>query len=505
MCKRTFLAALASVALLAACDKNKENEVIPVSFSSFGFYAKDNAGVLKTDYIEESFTSDVISFTLPYGTDPDALKTLVPEFTVTEGASVNVADASGAPDGNDLVSGVSAIDCSSDVQLVVFLKNNYKAYTLSVKVAEPAKWEKVAETSLGVKGDPVLAVNSKDGVTYVAGSAPNADGVAEPHLFKLEGAELKDVAGALAAVNSDYFAMDVSSDGTPYVSFLDKAVKKQCVMKVSGSKAELVGDAAAMYQTTGSSNSSVGLFAFSASDIWCAQYNNERNVSVDRRALNLAHFDGSVRTNANSIPGRNAKDYAYCVLGKYVASVPYLFVYNQNDNSISLYKYDSGAWGSVFERLKLKKEDGTTDSVLNLRAFDFDVASNGDIYVMAGADYSVEEVYNLAVVKISAKDNAQTILGGVMPVNINDCRSASMGLGLDDVPYVVYTKPEGDVKYACVTTIDTKAKTWLEGEKLSSNPSEFVVLRFADKSLGYIVSKEKVGDATKYVLYSVAK
>ena len=101
MSKRTFLAALASVALLAACDKNKENEVIPVSFSSFGFYAKDNAGVLKTDYIEENFNSDVISFTLPYGTDPDALKTLVPEFTVTEGASVNVADASGAPDGKD--------------------------------------------------------------------------------------------------------------------------------------------------------------------------------------------------------------------------------------------------------------------------------------------------------------------------------------------------------------------------------------------------------------------
>ena len=326
MSKRTFLAALASVALLAACDKSKEDEVIPVSFSSFGFYAKDNAGVLKTDYIEENFNSDVISFTLPYGTAPEALKTLVPEFVVTEGASVNVADASGAPDGKDLVSGVSAIDCSSDVQLVVFLKNNYKAYKLSVKIAEPAKWSKVAETALVVKADPVLAVNSKDGVPYVAGSAPNAENVAEPHLFKLDGTELKDVAGALAAVNSDYFAMDVSSDGTPYVSFLDKVVKKQCVMKVSGQEAELVGDAAAMYQTAGGSNSSVGLFAFSSSDIWCAQFNNERNVSVDRRALNLAHFDGSVWTNANSIPGRNAKDNAYCVLGKYVASVPYLFV-----------------------------------------------------------------------------------------------------------------------------------------------------------------------------------
>ena len=49
MFKRTLLAALASVALFAACDKEKEKEeVIPVSFSSFGFYAKDNADVLKT-------------------------------------------------------------------------------------------------------------------------------------------------------------------------------------------------------------------------------------------------------------------------------------------------------------------------------------------------------------------------------------------------------------------------------------------------------------------------
>lgn len=35
MSKRAFLAALASVALLAACDKSKEDEVIPVYFFIF--------------------------------------------------------------------------------------------------------------------------------------------------------------------------------------------------------------------------------------------------------------------------------------------------------------------------------------------------------------------------------------------------------------------------------------------------------------------------------------
>lgn len=223
MSKRTFLAALASVALLAACDKSKEDEIVSVSFSSFGFYAKDNADVLKSDYIEESFNSDAISFTLPYGTDPDALKTLVPEFAVTEGASVNVADASGAPDGKDLVSGSTPIDCSSDVQLVVFLKNNYKAYKLSVKIAAPAKWSKVAETALNVKYTPALAVNPKDAVPYVAGTSPNENGEAAPHLFKLDGTELKDVAGALAIAKADGVSLSFDASGVPYVAFADGA------------------------------------------------------------------------------------------------------------------------------------------------------------------------------------------------------------------------------------------------------------------------------------------
>ena len=463
MFKRFLLAALASVALFAACDKNKEEEeIIPVSFSSFGFYAKDNAGVLKTDYIAENISTGVISFTLPYGTDPAALKTLVPGFAVTEGASVNVADASGAPDGKNIVSGVTPVDFSAEVQLVVFLKNNFKAYTVSVKIAEPAKWGKVAESSLVMDSNPAFAINPKDGAPYVAGSSVNADKVAVPHLLKLDGAELKDVAGALAEVGSEHFAIDICSDGTPYVSFLDKVVKKQCVMKVSGSKAELVGEANAMYKTGGGSNSSVGLFAFSTSDIWCAQYNDERKVLVERRALNLAHFDGSAWTNAISIPGRNATDYAYCVLGKYVAGVPYLFIYNQNTQSVSLYKYASNAWGAVFESLKLKKADESTD----------------------------------------AKDKAQTLIGGEMTIDIDKSRSASMSLDSNDVPYVVYTKPEGNDKYAYFTFIDAKTKTWSNEEKLSSNPSDFVVLRFDDKGLGYIVSKETIDKATKYVLYS---
>ncbi len=221
--------------------------------------------------------------------------------------------------------------------------------------------------------------------------------------------------------------------------------------------------------------------------------------------MNLAHYDGSTWTNAIPISGRNANDYAYCVLGKYVANVPYLLVFNQNTNSISLYKYASNAWSAVFESLKLKKADGTADAKLNLRALDFDIASGGDIYVMVGADYSVADLFNLGVVRIAAKDNSQTLIGGELSIDINKSRSASMGLDNNDVPYLVYTKPEGDAKYACITHIDAKSKTWSAEEKLSTNPSDFVVLRYDDKGRGYIVSSETIGESKKYVLYSSAE
>lgn len=363
MSKRAFLAALASVALLAACDKSKEDEVIPVSFSSFGFYAKDNAGVLKTDYIEESFNSDLISFTLPYGTDPEALKTLVPEFTVTEGASVNVADASGAPDGKDIVSGSTPVDCSSDVQLVVFLKNNYKAYKLSVKIAEPAKWSKVAETALNVKYTPALAVNPKDGVPYVVGTSPNENGEAAPHLFKLDGAELKDVAGALAIAKADGVSLSFDPTGVPYVAFADGAfTNKYSVKRVADGKGTYVGEGGKMFGTSATFNSVSAVFPISENDVWCAHFNNTNKVAVPRRGLNLAHFDGSGWTNGVTIAGREPASYANGVFGRTINGVPYLYVYGTKTKSvpshISLYKLDGGNWTTIFENLEVLGTDG---------------------------------------------------------------------------------------------------------------------------------------------------
>lgn len=511
MRNRTFLAALASVALLAACDKNKENEVIPVSFSSFGFYAKDNAGALKTDYIEANFNSDVISFTLPYGTDPDALKTLVPEFTVTEGASVNVADASGAPDGNDLVSGVSAIDCSSDVQLVVFLKNNYKAYTLSVRVAEPARWEKVAETSLSVKYTPALAVNPKDGVPYVAGTSPNENGEAAPHLFKLDGAELKDVAGALAIAKADGVSLSFDPAGVPYVAFADGAfTNKFSVKRVADGKGTYVGEGGQMFGTSATFNSVSAVFPISENDIWCAHFNNTNKVAVPRRGLNLAHYDGSGWTNGVAIAGREPASYANGVFGRTINGVPYLYVYGTKTKSvpshISLYKLDGGNWTTIFENLEVLGTDGQPVGGYSAFFSDFDIASDGTVYLLFCVLFNAADDYQIGVVKYDPATGKQVIVGGVMTdtINMNSSTTASMALDSNDVPYVSISYKDGDVMKTTVRHIDSKTKTWSELETLASN-SNFSDIVFAEDGTGYIVTRETVGEDTKYVLYSTAK
>ena len=511
MSKRTFLAALASVALLAACDKSKEDEIVSVSFSSFGFYAKDNADVLKSDYIEESFNSDAISFTLPYGTDPEALKTLVPEFAVTEGASVNVADASGAPDGKDIVSGSTPIDCSSDVQLVVFLKNNYKAYKLSVKIAEPAKWSKVAETALNVKYTPALAVNPKDAVPYVAGTSPNENGEAAPHLFKLDGTELKDVAGALAIAKADGVSLSFDASGVPYVAFADGAfTNKYSVKRVADGKGTYVGEGGQMFGTSAMFNSVSAVFPISEKEVWCAHYNNTNKVAVPRKGLNLAHYDGAGWTNGVAIAGRAPASYANGVFGKTINGVPYLYVYGTKTSSvpshISLYKLDGGNWTTIFENLEVLGTDGQPVGGYSAYFSDFDIASDGTVYLLFCVLFNAADDYQICVVKYDPATGKQVIVGGVMTdtTKMTSSTTASMALDSNDVPYVSISYKDGNVMKTAVRHIDSKTKTWSELVTLASN-SYFSDIVFAEDGTGYIVTRVIVGEDTKYVLYSTAK
>lgn len=511
--KNLFWAALACTALFTACKDDEKDEIIPVSFSEFGLYAEDNSDFLKTDYVAEDLTGTAISFTLPYGTDPDAVKALAPRFVATEGAAVNVADETGAPSGDALVSGASTVDFSSDVTLVISLKNNYKAYTVSVKIAEPAKWTQVASSAVDMKRDPVLAINPVDGVPYVAGAVKDDTYDSYPVLLKLEESELKDVAGYLSNGSANYMSISFNPSGVPYVSYYNgskypedatAALNKQTVMKVESGTASYVGDPTAMLKTTGSSTSSVALFVLADDDIWCAHYANNAGSVITKRAVNLCHFDGSAWTTEMSLSGRTMTDYAYNITGKVIGGVPYMYIFNQNTNSNSLYKLVSGSWETVFESLKFKMIDGTADiDKQYITAQDFDIASDGGIYVMTGADYITTGVYNLGVVRIDPADFSQTIVGGVYEgADMSKIKVASFDLDANDVPYLAMTLSDGTVKRPCLMYIDSETKSWSEPEYLSQDAANYITIRFAEDGKGYVVVKENTDTSSKYVLYT---
>ena len=78
-------------------------------------------------------------------------------------------------------------------------------------------------------------------------------------------------------------------------------------------------------------------------------------MSVPRRGLNLAHFDGSAWSNGLPIAGREPAAYANGVFGKTINGESYLFTYGTKTKTIpshiSMYKLDNGAWSTIFENL----------------------------------------------------------------------------------------------------------------------------------------------------------
>ena len=366
-------------------------------------------------------------------------------------------------------------------------------------------------TSLNVKATPALAVNPKDGVPYVAGTSPNENDEAAPHLFKLDGTELKDVAGALAIAKADGVSLSFDPAGVPYVAFADGAfTNKYSVKRVADGKGTYVGEGGQMFGTSAMFNSVSAVFPISEKDVWCAHYNNTNKVAVPKRGLNLAHYDGSGWTNGVAIAGREPASCANGVFGRIINGVPYLYVYGTKTSKvpshISLYKLDGGNWTTIFENLEVLGTDGQPVGGYSAYFSDFDIASDGTVYLLFCVLFNAADDYQIGVVKYDPATGKQVIVGGVMTdtINMNSSTTASMALDSNDVPYVSISYKDGDVMKTAIRHIDSKTKTWSELVTLASN-SNFSDIVFAEDGTGYIVTRETVGEDTKYVLYSTAK
>ena len=499
MKKLLFLAAAAACAF--ACKPAEEEvPVVDVTMSSFAFTAEKNAA-LKSDITVEK-PSSAVSVVLPYGTEDEVLKSLIPTFTVTEGATVTVGE-------DEIESGVTALDFTYPVDFLVTVNEKSNAlYTVTVKVGEPEAFvfaAKSAESDSISKG-PYLAINPKTHQPYfgvISKTAESAD--KRPQVFRYDGAGIVKVCDVTNSI-ADQPTLGFAEDGTPYFACYDGS-KFVNLYKIDGSGASVVGEEGKLYKPlTNAYYSTIGLLPLSATSVYIGYGLNANAGNLKKRTLNLAHFDGTGWTQELGIQGRNVSDYAYETISKTIGGIGYLFIFNQNAHSLSLYRFASDIT-TIFESIKFTKapaEEGAEaqQAKVHLYGIDFDIASDGTPYfvVATEASSSVASGYSPAVYKYNLEENKAELVGGILTnIDVNESKYVSLALDANDVPYVAYRNAEtGNVNY---TYIGTKTKVWVEPITLSSDDADCIKIRFAEDGVGYISYESAADKDHRIALY----
>lgn len=488
--KKFYLMALcAAVAAFTGCEQKIPVPAPEAEFLAyFGFEACE--GVFpEAVRVDEPEASGVIEFTTPVGTEADAYKALVPVFETTSPDAV-VTDA----EGNVIESG-KPFDFSKDVDIYVTMTNEggetSTMYTVSVKAKAALTWTLLAETTEEAGYAPFMAINPKDGMPYVASRTASATGY-YPMAYKISEGAFAPVVGnspIFREFRTDEVSLGFDKNGVVYTAFRDYEkgttadLAKTSVMKLDGTPSFVGEQCAIVYP-----REVTAIFPKSSNDIWVAFTAGKQVGNVASRCLELAQWNGSAWTTEMEMPGRTASDYAYYVEPVHAAGVDYMFVYNQNSHSVSLYKLGDNGWSTVVEGLKFNKADGTagTEKMLNLRSLDCDVASNGDVYFMVGCQF-VTEAYNVAVVRYRPSDQSQTIIGGVTDRDIDDDRYFSMALDAFDTPYLAYRNAAENKLY--IQYIDNKTKTWSTPAAVSAcTVEDMPTIRFNEAGVGYIAA-----------------
>lgn len=522
---KMLLVVAAAMLALASCDKTgKDVNPVPVSVSmeNFGFTAESNPGLV-SDVIVTVGSENNIKISLPFGFPASALQNLVPTFSVPENASVTF---NGEPfDIGD------TYDFSEPVDIVISIDEKSNAmYTVTVEIQSAPNWMKVAESEIEMGCEPYLAINPVDNVPYLLGYQRNLkDGTLEasmnyPDLLRLEGNTLKSVCGALIEERASYFGLGFSPAGNAYVSLgnytmIDGTIKSSAqrtqVYKVTSSGAVKLGSD--LVTVGGNTVTSNAVVAISDNEIYDVFFSNAAvtGLGLAKRGVDCAKFDGTSWTDGGQISDREKSITTYEIITKTVAGVPYVLILNFSLISVSLYKYEDNAWTTVFHDMKplrTDRENPISTADYQYSSLDFDVASNGDVYVFASADFQTAGTKEYGVVRARRVVNAgdtgpvesweQSLVGGVIKAATHaQARYASFALDANDNIFVVWSNAIKDTEIkTSVTWIDPETRLWAEPVVLTDVKTEGAVIRFAEDGTGYIGYHDMA--TNKYVLCS---
>ncbi len=490
--KKLLFFVAAALCAFACKPAEEEVPVVEVKLSSFGFTAGKNAA-LKSDITVEN-PSSAVSIVLPYGTEEEAVKSLIPTFTVTEGATVTVGE-------DEIESGVTAVDFTYPVDFLITVNEKSNAlYTVTVTFGEPAKWAKKAESAIEFTSEPAMTLSPDGRNLYLFGYDKEGS---HPVMLAYDGAALTQI-GDTGEEVAQYIASGCSPDGVPYGAFYDKTSKQVKVYAYKDGKAEAVGDASAILQPTGNSVGSSSIVPVAENNVYLFLMSSKADTGsgLVKRGVNVCHWNGTEWSQFGTLPDWPGSA-TYDTRAKWVDGVPYIFILDYTNAEFYIYKYADNAWQTVcaaIHPLKTDNETPITTASFKYGAMNFDIASNGDVYLVAGANYASEE-NEIGVVKYDINKKTTSIVGGVLSgVLTDDCRYLSMALDENDVPYIVYgnTFLEGEPSY--VRYINSKTRLWSEPVAVEANQTSGIDIQFGADGAGYIVYLDST--TSKYVVCS---
>ena len=453
---------------------------------TFGFYAKDNPGILLQDYVIDPVSGN--SLNIEMSRDVNKSK-LIARFTTSTNASVTIS-------GTMQTSGVSFNDFTIPVDYIITEGSINARYTVTIMKAADFVWKRASVLMSNTTNTMIMRVNPKNAnpyVYYVRDAATAAEKKATVSQFadgawSPVGSNLGFSDGEIGTI----LGISFNSAGDPIVLYPDytASVSRSATVQQFkngawtnlGSKG--ITDVRYGYGTLGIQPVTENPAIFVTNDV--------AGGVLERRALNIAYFNGTSWNSNQTIPGRDPLKYASLQVSKTVGDALYLGIFkNGGVQTYSVHKFQNNTWTTIIDDAI---EPGATN--LNLRDFDMDVDAKGNIYVVAADDAS--GTYKPRVKKYDAQTKTWSQVGSLVPYDFNLGRYFSLKVSPLGVPYLMYRNIQNQ---PTVISIDSDTKDWTSPHVLENvETTADLYIDFTPSGIGYAAF---INPSNQVVLYQL--
>ncbi|HRZ98391.1 MAG TPA: hypothetical protein P5084_12615 [Paludibacter sp.] len=446
--KKKFFILLAIAGLFASCKVDEPEIVYESKFISFGFYAEDNNGVIFQDYVIDTVKTNAIAINLPDEVDKTAL---VARFTTSVNDVVTVGTVA-------QVSKVTANNFSAPVDYIVTEGTSNIKYTVTIGKAPSFVWSALPALTTDSAVSSIMKVNKSNGLPYFMYKqyrTTSADQKAA--MIKFENNAWVKMGEISEGQVGSYYDLTFSSDGKPYVSYLDYLATVSQANSVSmhnGTSWSYVGGSKGVTTNKVSYNA----LSFTA-DNKLMLFSTIDNTTgpLARRELGVSTFASNAWTINQAMAGRAATDVTYLQQARLVKDTLYVGIFNAiTPNSYSLYQYANGAWTTLLD--KWKDDASTTGSV---RDFDLEVDAKGRVYLAIVDNSSDGATLKQRVVQYNKKSKTVSALGSPISATTGGLFDFDLAVSPFGVPYMMY---RNESKYPTVSYFDDETQTWIESK-----------------------------------------